>query len=88
MSRALLLPGTGLSAPQTVSLDEDYLDDIATAFGQIVDSKSPYTSGHSARVALYVDLTAETMGLQPSQRRWLKRGALLMASASRPSRKR
>ena len=64
-------------ASQTVSLDEDYLDDIATAFGQIVDSKSPYTSGHSARVALYVDLTAETMGLEPSQRRWLKRGALL-----------
>jgi hypothetical protein len=32
-----------------VPLDEDYLDDIATAFGQVVDSKSPYTSGHSAR---------------------------------------
>ncbi len=64
-------------ASHIVPLDEDYLDDIATAFGQIVDSKSPYTSGHSARVALYVDLMAETIGLSAERRRWLKRGALL-----------
>lgn len=60
-----------------VPLDEDYLDDIATAFGQVVDSKSPYTSGHSARVALYTDLIAEALGIDPQRRRWLKRGALL-----------
>jgi len=60
-----------------VPLDEDYLDDIAAAFGQVVDSKSPYTSGHSARVALYTDLIANAMGLSVERRRWLKRGALL-----------
>jgi putative nucleotidyltransferase with HDIG domain len=60
-----------------VPLDADYLDDIATAFGQVVDSKSPYTSGHSARVALYTDLIAESLGLDLERRRWLKRGALL-----------
>jgi HD-GYP domain-containing protein (c-di-GMP phosphodiesterase class II) len=60
-----------------VSLDDDYFDDIAVAFGQIVDSKSPYTSGHSARVALYTDMIAESMGLSAERRRWLKRGALL-----------
>lgn len=60
-----------------VPLDEAYLDDIAAAFGQVVDSKSPYTSGHSARVALYTDLIAEALGLDPERRRWLKRGALL-----------
>jgi HD-GYP domain-containing protein (c-di-GMP phosphodiesterase class II) len=60
-----------------VPLDEDYLDDIASAFGQVVDSKSPYTSGHSARVALYTDLISETLGLSLERRRWLKRGALL-----------
>ncbi|MDQ2821776.1 MAG: HD domain-containing protein [Pseudomonadota bacterium] len=60
-----------------VALDEDYLDDIAIAFGQVVDSKSPYTSGHSERVALYTDMIAETLGLSPERRRWLKRGALL-----------
>lgn len=60
-----------------VPLDDDYLDDIAAAFGQVVDSKSPYTSGHSARVALYTDMIAEAMELPPERRRWLKRGALL-----------
>jgi HD-GYP domain-containing protein (c-di-GMP phosphodiesterase class II) len=58
-------------------LDDDYLDDIATAFGQVVDAKSPYTSGHSARVALYTDMIAESLGLSMERRRWLKRGALL-----------
>lgn len=60
-----------------VPLDEDYLDDIAAAFGQVVDSKSPYTSGHSARVALFTDMIAEELGLPDERRRWLKRGALL-----------
>lgn len=60
-----------------VALDDDYLDDIAAAFGQVVDAKSPYTSGHSARVALFTDLIAETMGFSVERRRWLKRGALL-----------
>ena len=60
-----------------VPVDEDYLDDIAVAFGQVVDSKSPYTSGHSERVALYTDMIAEAMGVSPERRRWLKRGALL-----------
>jgi HD-GYP domain-containing protein (c-di-GMP phosphodiesterase class II) len=60
-----------------VPLDEDYLDDIATAFGQVVDSKSFFTSGHSSRVALYTDLISEELGLDPDRRRWLKRAALL-----------
>jgi HD-GYP domain-containing protein (c-di-GMP phosphodiesterase class II) len=58
-------------------VDDDYLDDIAAAFGQVVDAKSPYTSGHSARVALYTDMIAEALGLSNERRRWLKRGALL-----------
>lgn len=64
-------------AGHEVPLDEDYLDDIATAFGQVVDSKSPYTSGHSARVALYTDMIGEALGLSEQRRRWLRRGALL-----------
>lgn len=64
-------------AGHEVPLDEDYLDDIAAAFGQVVDSKSPYTSGHSARVALYTDMIAEALGLSEQRRRWLRRGALL-----------
>ncbi|MBS1145092.1 MAG: Metal-dependent phosphohydrolase, subdomain [Proteobacteria bacterium] len=64
-------------ASHVVALDDDYLDDIAAAFGQVVDSKSPYTAGHSVRVALYTDMIAEALGLSPERRRWLKRGALL-----------
>nr|MBP8281921.1 HD domain-containing protein [Aeromonas sp.] len=60
-----------------VALDEDYLDEIAAAFGQVVDSKSPYTAGHSGRVALYTDILAAQMGMSEARRRWLKRGALL-----------
>jgi len=65
-------PGSG-----RVVLDEDYLDDIAEAFGQVVDSKSPFTSGHSARVADYVEAIAADLGMAPERRRWLRRGALL-----------
>ena len=64
-------------ARHSVPLDDDYLDEIAQAFGQIIDAKSPYTAGHSARVALYTDLIAEQLGLTPERRRWLRRGALL-----------
>jgi len=71
---AALLPA---GAGQQHALDDDYLDDIAAAFGQVVDAKSPYTSGHSARVALYTDMIAESLGLPMERRRWLKRGALL-----------
>ncbi len=64
-------------AGREVALDDDYLDDIAAAFGQVVDAKSPYTSGHSSRVALYTDMIAEALGLPEGRRRWLRRAALL-----------
>ncbi len=62
---------------QQIEVDEDYLDAVAAAFGEIVDSKSPYTAGHSGRVALYTDLIAAELGLSAERRRWLYRGALL-----------
>ena len=58
-------------------LDDDFFDDVAEAFGQVVDAKSPYTSGHSARVGLYTSLLAEDLGISPERQRWLKRGAVL-----------
>lgn len=67
-----------LGPAQTSSMvDEDYLDDIAAAFAEVIDSKSPYTSGHSERVTLFADLIAAELGLSPEKRRWLKRAALL-----------
>lgn len=60
-----------------VVVDDDLLDQIAEAFGQVVDSKSPFTAGHSERVALYTDMIAGKLGIDGPRRRWLKRGALL-----------
>ncbi|QIK79031.1 HD-GYP domain-containing protein [Sphingomonas piscis] len=57
--------------------DEDYLDAVAAAFGQVVDAKSPYTGGHSVRVAEYAAAIAPEVGVDPARRRWLRRGALL-----------
>ena len=67
-----LPPGLG-----SVLVDDDYLDDIAAAFAQIIDSKSPYTSNHSERVTVFADLIAAQLGLTPEHRRWLRRAALL-----------
>jgi HD-GYP domain-containing protein (c-di-GMP phosphodiesterase class II) len=64
-------------AQQLQPVDDDYLDDIALAFGQIVDAKSPFTAGHSSRVALITDQLSEQLGLGAAERRWLRRGALL-----------
>jgi HD-GYP domain-containing protein (c-di-GMP phosphodiesterase class II) len=64
-------------AQEITIVDDDYLDDIAAAFAQVIDSKSPYTSGHSDRVTLFTDLIAKDMGISDDQRRWLKRAALL-----------
>ncbi len=62
---------------RSIEVDDDYLDDIAAAFAKVVDAKSPYTSGHSDRVALFADLIAEQFGFSDERRRWLKRAALL-----------
>ncbi len=67
-----LEPGRSL-----ITVDEGYLDDIARSFAQIIDSKSPFTSGHSERVSIYADMVATEMGYPAERRRWLRRAALL-----------
>ncbi|HEV7307600.1 HD-GYP domain-containing protein [Ensifer sp.] len=58
-------------------VDDGLLDDIADGFAQVIDAKSPFTSGHSKRVALFTDLIATELGLSRARKRWLVRGALL-----------
>ncbi len=58
-------------------VDDDYIDDIAAAFAKVIDAKSPFTSGHSERVALFTDMIAEELGYADDSRRRLKRAALL-----------
>ena len=64
-------------AQATRYVDDDYLDQIATAFAQVIDTKSTFTRGHSERVAVFTDMIAEELGLDAERRRWLGRGALL-----------
>ena len=71
--KVLLLP----PGQNSLLVDDDYLDDIAAAFAQVIDSKSPYTSGHSERVTLFADMIAEQLAYTTEARRWLKRAALL-----------
>ncbi len=61
----------------TLPLDDDYMGDIASAFGQVVDAKSPFTAGHSERVGFYAELIAQELGLPAEQCLWIKRAALL-----------
>ena len=58
-------------------VDEEYLDDIAAAFGQVIDAKSRFTAGHSERVANLAGQIGAAMGVLPARRRWLHRAALL-----------
>ncbi len=58
-------------------VDDDYLDDVAAAFADVVDSKSPFTAGHSRRVTLFTDMIAQELGHGETERRYLKRAALL-----------
>lgn len=58
-------------------MTEERLDMIVGGFAQVIDAKSPFTHGHSTRVALYSDLLAETYGFDDTHRKWLERTALL-----------
>ena len=59
------------------AVDAVYLDDIVTAFGQVIDAKSPYTGGHSARVGAIADAVASEIGLPPTARLRLRQAAML-----------
>ena len=67
-----------LSPPEHArAVDDDYLDSIAAAFGSVIDAKSPFTAGHSGRVADLAEAIGASMGLPQARRRWLHRAALL-----------
>lgn len=62
---------------QRIAVDEDYLDDIAAAFGAVIDAKSPYTGGHSGRVGAYTGALGQALGIDGAKLRTLKRSAML-----------
>jgi putative nucleotidyltransferase with HDIG domain len=62
---------------KVILADEDYLDDIVEGFARVIDAKSPYTAGHSDRVAEITVKIAEELGLSAPDCRALRRAALL-----------
>lgn len=67
---------------ETFEVDEDYLDQVAEVFADVVDAKSPFTAGHSRRIAQFADLIAVEVGLDAESRRRLQRPALSMMLAN------
>jgi HD-GYP domain-containing protein (c-di-GMP phosphodiesterase class II) len=64
-------------AEEGEGVDDDYLDAIAAAFGQVVDAKSPFTAGHSARIAELTGRIGGKLGVEQARTRWLQRAAFL-----------
>ncbi len=64
-------------AHQAHAVDEAYLDEISYAFARVIDAKSPFTNGHSERVARYTDMICNALGYSVAHRRWMARTALL-----------
>ena len=65
------------AAQVLVPVDEDYLDDITAAFGEVIDAKSPFTAGHSDRVGQITAALAAELGFTPTEVRQLVRAARL-----------
>lgn len=72
-SRLFDLPPARVDRP----VDAVYLDDIVSAFGQVIDAKSPYTGGHSERVGMIADAVAAEIGLSATARLRLRQAAML-----------
>jgi putative nucleotidyltransferase with HDIG domain len=58
-------------------VDERGVDDVARAFADIIDAKSPFTYQHSTRVSEYACGIAERAGLSQEEIRRLRRAAWL-----------
>jgi putative nucleotidyltransferase with HDIG domain len=72
-SRVLELEPAG----HTREVDDAGLDQIAEAFSDIIDAKSPFTYRHSSMVASYARATAEQLGFNQAGVRQMYRAGLL-----------
>jgi putative nucleotidyltransferase with HDIG domain len=67
-----------LAPPQwVIMVDEDGLDEIAQAFADIIDAKSPYTARHSTQVAVFACAIGGELGFDPATLVRTRRAALL-----------
>jgi putative nucleotidyltransferase with HDIG domain len=58
-------------------VDDNGLDEVARAFAEIIDSKSPFTYQHSTNVAKYARAVAYELGFEKQEVRVINRAALL-----------
>jgi HD-GYP domain-containing protein (c-di-GMP phosphodiesterase class II) len=68
---------SAMAPDEADEVDDDYLDAIVAAFGKVIDAKSPFTAGHSTRVADYAARLGERLGVLPTRLRRLRRAAAL-----------
>lgn len=64
-------------AGRTREVDDAGLDQIAEAFADIIDAKSPFTHRHSSMVAAYARATAQQLGFKKHDVRQMYRAGLL-----------
>jgi putative nucleotidyltransferase with HDIG domain len=62
---------------RAIEVDDDGLDGVARAFADIIDAKSPFTFGHSMRVATMARHVARKCGLDATEQRRIYRAGLL-----------
>jgi putative nucleotidyltransferase with HDIG domain len=58
-------------------IDERGLDDVAAAFAEIIDAKSPFTFRHSSNVAMYAQALGAQLGMDSASQTRLRRAGLL-----------
>jgi HD-GYP domain-containing protein (c-di-GMP phosphodiesterase class II) len=63
--------------PRAIFIDDTRLETITAAFADVIDAKSPYTAGHSRRVADYSAGIAAGLGFSAARQQALRRAALL-----------
>src|SRR5688572_27659220 len=64
-------------ADRAVEVNDEGLDGVARAFAEIIDAKTPFTFGHSVRVAEMSRLVAKRCGLDAKEQRRIYRAGLL-----------
>lgn len=63
--------------PVAFSSGPGYLDDVANAFADFVDLKSPHAAAHSRRVAALAEDVAKAVGCPETDVVWVRRAALM-----------
>jgi putative two-component system response regulator len=56
--------------------EHEHAEHVILTLARTIDARDPYTAGHSGRVAEYADRIAQRMGLDPTLRAEMRRGAL------------